>query len=417
MSKSAIKDTIYWDKRLSWASTAFFIGSVGNASLKTVLPIPDSLWGVMSAVVGIGIICIFAMNFKEMLKRKSTIFWRTIFLFIILYALSAVLILMRGEPLRQMLMGTAFLTFVWWIPSGIYACSVCDKRILYQVWVKASYLISAFAIVMFFFHIPQENSIGGAEYNMSFGFYIILPLLIQMNEYTQRKRIWLLVLILFEIFTIFVYANRGVLLSLIFFVIYKFAFESDSRIRKLVSIIFLILLTIAMLSSIQTIASYLVAVLDTFGFESRTLGMLAGGSISDSSGRDELWDICFRMIEQRPFLGWGLGGEYYEIGKLYMGASGDEILASSFNPHNGIIQNLVCFGLLLGLFLNIFVLYPLFHLKFHSDKFVHMLLLIFASSSVIPICISASGFFITPGVAVYLYLFYVKQPLGPSFIK
>ena len=406
MNRKVIQDIVYWDNRLSWATAAFFIGSVANASLKTILPIPDSLWTLMSAGVGLVIFLIFASCFREMLRRSSIIFWKSLFLFVCIYFISAVLITMREEPLRQMIVGTAFLTFAWWIPAGVYAASVRDKKILYNVWVKASYVISAFAIAMYFFHIPDERQADGSEYNMTFGFYIILPLLFQINEYINKKRVWLLALIIFEIFTIIVYANRGILLSLIFFGIYKFAFESDNRVRKIVSILFLVFFTIAMLSSIENIAKALVAVLDSFNFQSRSLEMLATGVVSDTSGRDELWEISFKMIEQSPILGWGLGGEYVHIGAAFAGVRPEEVLATSFNPHNGIIQNFVCFGLIGGFLATVIVLFPLMHLKKYRDSSTHNLILIHLSSSIIPICISSAGFFTNPSVAICLYLFY-----------
>lgn len=414
--RKSIQNTAYWDTRLSWASTAFFIGSCANASLKTILPIPDSLWGVLSALVGIGIISVYIMCFKEMYRRSSKCLRMTILLFLTIYIYSSLLCFFRGEPIDQLVMGNAFLTFVWWIPVGIYACSVFDKGILYSIWVKASYIISLFTILMFFFHIPEENSSGATEYNMSFGFYIILPLLIQTTEYINKKNIWLLLLIFIETMMVLIYANRGVLLSLIFFAVYKFALESDSRIKKILACLFLVICVVALLSSIQSVAEAAIGILDVFGFQSRTLEMLAGGVIDDTSGRDELWAICFKMIEMHPLTGWGLGGEHYFLGHQYTGSTSEEIIASSYNPHNGIIQNFVCFGIIGGLVANCIVLYPLLHLKQPKDRYTHDLSLIFASASVIPICISSAGFFITPAVAIYLYLFYRRMP-SPVSVK
>lgn len=405
-SSSSINTATYWDNKLSWASTAFFIGSVANASLKTILPIPDAFWGILSALFGLGIIGVFGLSFKEMLRRSSKLFWQSVILFLFVYFISAVLIVSRGEPLKEMIIGTAFLTFAWWIPSGVFACSVYDKCILYGVWVKASYIISFFALLMYFFHIPDEVNVGGNEYNMTFGFYIIAPLLIQINEFIKKKRLWLLALILFETFTVFVYASRGILLSLIFFVIYKFAFESNSVVKKVFALLIIALMTFIMLSSIQTIASSLMSILDVFGVQSRSIMMLAEGTISDTSGRDEIWTICFNMIEQRPILGWGLGGEYVNLAKVLGGVSASEASATAFNPHNGLIQNFVCFGVLFGLIVNIIVLIPLLNLNKYKDECLHDMILVFTSAALVPMCISASGFFIRPEMALCLYLFY-----------
>lgn len=395
----------YWDVRLSWASTFFFIGSMANASLKTILPISESIWGPLSILFGVFIIGGYLLYSKEVLRRSHYIFWRTVSLFVILYVISAVLILLRGESLKSMIIGNVFLTFAWWIPSGIYACSVIEKKILYDVWVKASYILSLMAIIIFFFHIPTEKYEGAAEYNMSFGFYIILPTLIQINEFCKNKRFWLFFLILFEIFTILVYANRGILLSLVFFVVYKFAFESESTTRKVIAFLILLLVSLLLLSSIQSIATVAVAILDSFGFESRTIGMLADGIIDETTGRDAIWKYCFQMIEDKPILGWGLGGEYHQ---LSVAITGSNSVADdpSCSPHNGIIQNFVNFGILGGIISTMIILIPIFYLRKVRDNFCKALILIFCASRVIPNLVSGDGFFIEPKVAIYLYLFY-----------
>lgn len=358
---------------------------------------------------GGGILLGYALCFRELQKRSGRLFWNSIFAFILIYLLSAILILLRDEPLHEMIVGTAMLTFLWWIPTGVMACSVYDKQTLYTTWVKASYIISILAILMFFFHLPSEEDFGSPQYNMSFGYMIILPLLFQINEYKKKKRLWLLLFVLFQIVTILIYANRGVLLALVFYLIYKFAFETKSRWRKFLSIIILTLAVIVLSARVQTIAQWAVDFLGLFDIESRTIDFLAEGTMDHMAGRDKIWAICFKMIEEKPILGWGLGGEYYHIGKLY-GVPYDEITASAIHPHNGIIQNFVCFGILGGLFATILILLPLLHLK-TKNPYTHDILLILASSSVIPMCLSNAGFFISPAVAMYYYLFYYRKNL------
>ena len=402
---TSIQSITFWDVRLSWASTFFFIGSLANASLKTVLPISESLWGIISLLFGVGILGGYSLYFKELLRRSSEILWRSVALFLILYIVSAAFISYRGESLTAMLTGNVFLTFAWWIPSGVFACSVSDKKILYDVWVKASYVLSFLSIIVFFFHIPDKQYEEVAEYNMAFGFYIILPLLIQINEFQRERKKLLLLLILFEVFTVLVYANRGILLSLVFFIIYKFSFEVGGRFRKILSVSFLLLFSIIMMSSIQSIAVAAVNVLDLFGLESRTLGMLASGVIDETTGRDTIWQHCFNMIKERPILGWGLGGEYHQLTVLITGSNtiADD---PSYSPHNGIIQNFVNFGIFGGFIASMIIIIPLLYLKKVSDDYCRALILVFCASRVIPNLVSGDGFFIEPKVAIYLYLFY-----------
>ena len=399
-----IRDSRYWDYRLAWASVIYFILDAANAGVKTVLPIPESMWGLVSLAVGVTIIGCYAANFKEMFRRSSRIFMKSVMLFAFIYIVSGLILTVGGYPLKLMLTGTALLTFAWWIPCGVYAISVRDKEVLYEVWVKASYIISLCCIPMFFFHAPSETS--SVDYNMTFGYKIIIPMLIQMNDNLRKKRVWLLAFILFELLMMLIYSNRGPLLAVMFFVVYKFAFESNSVVRKVVSVVVLGGVAILMSMNSQTMAQLAVDTLGQFGYESRTLMLMASGMIEQTSGRDEIWRICGQMILEKPIFGWGLGGEYYKIGAELSNVPVDAVTAIAYNPHNGLVQNFVCFGIIGGLVANLIILLPLLNLKRYKDQNLHDLLLIFSASSVIPLCISASGFFIKPGVSVFLFLYY-----------
>ena len=414
MKSLRVKDSAYWDERLSWASVFYFICDAANATVKSVLNIPESIWGLVSVGFGILILYSYTWGFREMMKRSSKVFWKTVFIFVLIYGYSLLMCSLSNYPTGPTLKGTALLTFAWWIPLGVFAGSVRDKTILYNVWVKASYIISIICILLFIFHNPNEEQ-QSAEYNMSFGFKIILPLIFQMNDYLKNKRMWLLIFIILQILLILIYGNRWRFLAIIFFFVYKFAFESNNPIKKIVAVIVLALFVIVMSANVQTLAEAAVTILDKFGYESRTLTLMAAGLAEKTSGRDEIWRVCFSMIEDKPILGWGLGAEYFELGARFANVPPGLITAEAYNPHNGLIQNLVCFGVLGGLIADMMIIVPLFHMK-KKDRTLHDLLLIFASASVIPLFISSSGFFIKPSVAIFLFLYYyhVKENYAKS---
>lgn len=393
------------DLKLSIASTVFFIGSILNATIKTVSVVPESLWGIISAAIGAAMLLYYISCGKILLQRNRRLVAVSYLLFFFIYSFSAVLCILRGESIEVMIKHSAFLTFAWWLPTGLFVCSVQHKKTLYDTWLKASYIITALCFIQLFFHKPTGNMSGLAEYNMMFGSSIILPMLFHCNEFAKNKRPLFFILVLCEFYGVIVYANRGVILSLIFFIAYKFAFESNSIIRKVISIIVLIISTIIMMSSIQSIATTLI----DMGVESRTLLMLAEGVIDDTSGRDEIWEQSIQMIEERPIFGWGLGGEYYRLAMLENGAIPTEDL-HTFTPHNGVLQNFVNFGIVFGLIINIIIFIPVFRMKKYRDSFLNDLILIFFSSAVVPCMVSASGLFIKPAVAAFLYLYYhIKQ--------
>ena len=92
--------------------------------------------------------------------------------------------------------------------------------------------------------------------------------------------------------------------------------------------------------------------------QSRTINKLENGSISGNSNRTEIWSLTLEMISERPIFGWGLGGEYYTLGKRF----GDHIIDNSSTPHNGILQLWVNFGVFLGSGFILLIILPYFQI-------------------------------------------------------
>ena len=107
------------------------------------------------------------------------------------------------------------------------------------------------------------------------------------------------------------------------------------------------------------------------------------------------------MIFERPVLGWGLGGEFYRLAD-YEGAIKVD---NSFTPHNGVLQNMVNFGVFIGTIVSLLIIIPYFKIKRIKNIYYHDLVLIFGSA-IVAIFYSASGFFTNPMVAIFLYLSY-----------
>ena len=404
--------TYYYDKRISFFVCFYFIASAANATMKVVLPIPESLWGVVSALWGGLIIFYMLRAVKPVWKRSAKILMVSYAVFGIAYFISAWECFSRGEPVGQILRATAFLTFAWWIPIGVSVCSVKDKSVLYQTYLKASLWISAILFINMFFHRVDEVE-GGVEYNMFFGFAMITPTLIHLNEFYNSRKKWLLLLSIIEILAFIVYGNRSILLSVLFFVFYK------SLIEKRYKNIFRPILFFAALLFVyfrwEDIIATFIQLFQSLGMQSRTLEMAINGSITDVSGRNELWEKCWDMILDKPFFGWGLGGEFFTLANFNSQVAATHITAAS--AHNGLLQLLVELGLFFGSIAIIIVVWPVFGLKKVKDPFAKDLILVFFSGYGITRMISADGFFIAPQVAVYLYLFYFYSHCKSESIK
>lgn len=386
------------DLKLSLATLMYFLAQAFNLTIKTALPIPDSIWGVVSAFWG-GVILFFIIRaWRPLYRRSRRIVINSYLLFFIVYFLSAALISLRNEPLTVLLNPYLLNVFVFWLPIGLCAASVKNKQILYEVFMKSSYVFVILGIICFLGGKLGAANENASAYNMQLGFTLIIPTLFFLNEVFNGK-IGFLFFFLLQMGIILAYANRGVLLSIIFFVAYKVLFERKHLFLSFLTIIASLLLLVFM----EPIALYLLEVLDKFNLSSRTLTLLINDSIQQTSGREEIWDICSQMLTEHPVTGYGLGGECYTI---YTRLSSRDVFGYGYSPHNGLLQLLLQFGLLGGGLACCLFLFPIFRMHRIKNPYLYYLTLIFGSAVVIPCCYSAGDIFLKPAVAIYLFCFY-----------
>lgn len=384
------------DKTISEGAVMYFLAQCTNITIKTVFSVSEKAWGLISVIFGAIIVLFFLRGLKYVFKRSNNLIIKSYGFFILVFVISFVLISSRNEP-TSVLTGEYLLNvFVFWLPTGIFVASVKNKEILYDTFIKASYIFFVLAIMCFFWgKVKNEDE---QAYNMSLGFAIIIPTLFHLNE-AFKGNIKLLILFIIEMIILLIYANRGILLSVAFFVIYKVLTNQK---RGFFSII-IILAALYVVFYSKEIAIGLLNILDDFNLYSRTLMKFAEASIFETSGRDEIWDICNNIMWDHPILGWGLGGECYPI---YMRMDTFKEFGYGFSPHNGLLQLLLQFGVIFGSIAVILFLYPIFNMHKIQDLKRRDLVLIFCSSIAIPCCYSTGDIFLKPVVAVYLYCFY-----------
>lgn len=395
------------DKRISFAVAFYFIASAANATMKVTLPIPESAYRYVSMLWGVFIVFFMLRALRPVLNRSRRILLRSYVLFATLYLVSGIMWVSRGEPAMELFMRTGFLTFIWWIPIGVFACSVIDKKVLYDVLLKASYVISIILFFNLFFH-TSDAAEEGVEYDMFFGFAMIVPTLFHFNEFLSNRRFPILLLTVAEVLSLVLYANRGILLSLAFFIFFALFFTGKTK-KSIYPVVF-VLLFIVLFVFRDAVVAGLANLFSLFGMESRTLNMALDNNLADSSGREDFWAICFRMISEKPILGWGLGGEFVTLGRelslLYGGASSGFATA-----HNGVIQLWVELGVFFGTIATFIFIKPLFGTKSVTNSFSRDLIIIYFSSYGVTRLISADGFYYAPQVAMYIYLFYYRNHL------
>ena len=388
------------DKKISLFVVFYFIASAANATMKVTLPISGVMSGRLSLIWG-GLILFFMFRaFLPVYHRSSKILIGSYSIFVFAYLVSIAMCIDRAEPISVILKSSAFLTLVWWIPIGVYSCSVKDKAILYRYFVTASYIISTILFLNLLFHVSDEVD-GSVEYDMFFGFALITPTLIHINEFFRKKKKGVLFLAILEILALILYANRAVLVPIAFFLFYHYMFDGGKN--GVITAFCFLIASLLILIFRDSFISLLVSLFSRLGLQSRTLTLMIEGRISDSAGRGDFWRYCLQMVQDKPLFGWGLGGELYTLGKNFSGPYNDLSLASA---HNGVLQLVVELGLLVGSIVTFIMIHPILHLKKVKDVFTHDLILVFFSSYGVTRLISADGFLTAPQVAIYIYLFY-----------
>lgn len=381
-----------------------FIANALNYFIKSVFPLSTSMWSLLSIVIAISILAAYVLCLRVVWRRQSKVALFSIFLFGVIYGLSILLSISRGDPIN-IVEESARSTYLFYIPAGVFAVAVNDKSILYRVMLKASYFLSAMMLFRLFVNYnPLYASVEGYEYSMSFGYIIIVPTLLHFHEFLRSIRTVLFFLFIIELFAIILYASRGVLLSVFAIVIYESLLGMKRGPKKTFFIILMSGLAVGYLQFGDSLLNSTLGALESRGLQSRTLYMLSQDAIDSDSGRDYLFKLSYKMIGEKPLLGWGVGGECYEFNK-YLHNDEANIACTS---HNGILQAMVQLGIPLGLLLSFLIILPIFKARKIPDDYLRSIIVVYFCAYAVPCVTFSSGFLVQPQIAIYMYLYYIS---------
>ncbi len=254
---------------------------------------------------------------------------------------------------------------------GYLAYAVYNKQILYNVMLKASYYMTALISLVFFFN--WFSSPG--TYNMSFSYSLLYPLLFHLDAYFNKRKTMHLFLSLYQMALILLYGSRGAVLCFSIFIIIKIVLSIKSTFRKIAVLGFGGIAVIFFYVNFEAIGNFVLRFLAQNGYYSRTLTSFFNGSILQSSGRDGIRDAAINMILEKPWMGWGVGGEVHMLGTY---------------PHNLFIELLLDFGILLGGLACIFVLTNVIRIFFLGNGVAQNLLFIYLCAGFIPLLLSST---------------------------
>lgn len=246
----------------------------------------------------------------------------------------------------------------------ISANALIDYKLFYNKLVKISKLIICFGVFEFFTHefMGVVGSDQAVDYDMSFGFFLVVPVVIQFAEICTDKASKNLdrLFFLLGIVMVVLMGSRGATLAI--FVGCMLSFYAKSRLRNLRDILIVVLgigAAFVLYLNYRTIAVFFYELLIQNGIKSRLLSMMAYGDVAYLAGRDTLRDAVFVLISRHPIIGSGI--------------------FSNTSSHNIFLEVILFYGYPIGIIIICFIIFQWLKILFEDDYYKRKLMAIFLS--------------------------------------
>lgn len=195
----------------------------------------------------------------------------------------------------------------------------------------------------------------------------------------------------------FVFGTRGPIFAIVIFLLIGITYKAvkiKNSVLKVFVILFIFAMAIYIISgdAIISLAMYLSKIFSEVGFSTRIFEFLIEEQITESDGREKLFEIVALAIKQKPLQGYGF--------------MGDRLVTDGHYAHNLILEFLCSFGVLFGgiaSFLSITV--PLVAITRFRDTNISWMLTMLACMMFVKLFVSSSyvfeaNFFFLLGVSV-----------------
>ncbi len=186
---------------------------------------------------------------------------------------------------------------------------------------------------------PQQ-----AEYDLSFGYDHLLVFAVFFCTAFREKKWWYLALCGVSLVEILMGGSRGPLIGIGVLCVLTVAFYF-SGFPKRVKIAILSMigagLLLLLIFGLQGIFGFLNTVLESMGISSRTIAMMAEGTITSDNGRARLWGIATDMIKN-GFWGYGAYGDRQTVGQIYWVGYVHNVFLETVINYGWIVGGLLC---------------------------------------------------------------------------
>ena len=372
------------DAKLTFFIISFYYVQLINSSIKVMLPLSAAMWSRLS-VFGAVILClILAYSLPVIFARatKALVCGELIFLNIVLVGL------MMGYADTDTLKATAFRTLCVCYPFAVCVFCIDDYGCLLKRMYTSAYVLIVIAVTTLIVSVGMESK-QDYGYNMSISYFLLLPLLLILHRYFERRKVIDLLFLIVSILCIVLFGARGPLLCILALFIEELFRNRDSVSPFKAGVLLIILVLFA--ANWKTISTDILLWASSHGHKSRTLYLLFNHSFSHLSGRDAIYSVTLSRIAEKPIWGWGFVGGW---------------ISSSEYPHSILLELPLCFGWPIGIVLDILFLVILIN-GFIKAKTAQGELACIFSAAVIQLLVS--GTFWTSPEFFALVLLFIKM--------
>ena len=160
----------------------------------------------------------------------------------------------------------------------------------------------------------MTQSSSDSDYNMEASYELLLSSLIVINYAFRSGKLIPVCCSLLAVFYHFSMGTRGPLVILFVCILVHFIYflKKHPKLRWVV-IIALIVVAVMIASVVMTMLEQIQAIFDNWGLSTRVFDMILSDeedSLANTTGRSSIYEDLLKRLEDRPFLGYGVYGEW-----------------------------------------------------------------------------------------------------------
>ena len=264
----------------------------------------------------------------------------------------------------------------------VYACRL---NMLWHLYEYREYLIRGYWLAYI-----GDGTLQRLDYGLGYGYRVVICVVMFLGLYIYDKKIIDLISFVITLLLTIVCGSRGPLICIASAVVILYISkwrEKKAQLFRFCSILILLILGLTvMVVGLPVLSNGLMVMLRRTNLSGRAIQMLLSGTITEDSGRSDIYNIAFDMIRNGGPLGYGFYGDRYVIGRTWHYGY----------PHNIFLEWLIEFGPILGGLLSVALLYNILRMYIRCEDSTWQLLLLVTFTSSIKLWLSDSFWYFWP---------------------